>query len=225
VAIDVPMTVMRARQESQQVVLWGAIRLLLAIVLNLVFVVWLRMGVLGVLLSTIISGGAVGGYLVSRLLRITGLHFQPAMARALVAFGAPFAIWELGSFVLHFSDRFFLNAYSTLETVGLYSLSYKVAIVIPFFVTGPFSSIWLPKALEIEKREGSGRSRSSPRSSGTTTSCSSASRSACRSSRGTRSASPPARHSMGRTLPSRCSPSRWSSSGTGRSAQIGVIIK
>ncbi|MBK7905618.1 MAG: oligosaccharide flippase family protein [Gemmatimonadetes bacterium] len=156
VAIDVPMTVMRARQESQQVVLWGAIRLLLAIVLNLVFVVWLRMGVLGVLLSTIISGGAVGGYLVSRLLRITGLHFQPAMARALVAFGAPFAIWELGSFVLHFSDRFFLNAYSTLETVGLYSLSYKVAIVIPFFITGPFSSIWLPKALEIEKREGVG---------------------------------------------------------------------
>lgn len=156
VAIDVPMTVMRARQESQQVVLWGAVRLLLAILLNLVFVVWLRMGVLGVLLSTIISGGAVGGYLVTRLLRITGLHFQPAMARALVAFGAPFAIWELGSFVLHFSDRFFLNVYGTLETVGLYSLSYKVAIVIPFFVTGPFSSIWLPKALEIQKREGIG---------------------------------------------------------------------
>jgi O-antigen/teichoic acid export membrane protein len=156
VAIDVPMTVMRARQESQQVVLWGAIRLLLAIALNLVLVVWLRLGVLGVLISTIVSGGLVGGYLVSRLLRVTGLHFSREKARALIAFGAPFAIWELGSFVLHFSDRFFLNAYGTLEEVGLYSLSYKVAIVIPFFVTGPFSSIWLPKALEIEKREGLG---------------------------------------------------------------------
>ena len=136
--------------------LWGAIRLLLAIGLNLILVVWLRMGVLGVLISTLVSGGIVGGYLVTRLLRVTGLHFSVAMARALVACGAPFAIWELGSFVLHFSDRFFLNAYGTLEEVGLYSLSYKIAIVIPFFVTGPFSSIWLPKALEIEKREGLG---------------------------------------------------------------------
>lgn len=156
VAIDVPMTVMRARQESQQVVLWGAIRLLLAIGCNLVLVVWLRMGVLGVLISTLISGGIVGGYLVTRLLRVTGVHFSGEMARALVTFGAPFAIWELGSFILHFSDRFFLNAYGTLDEVGLYSLSYKIAIVIPFFVTGPFSSIWLPKALEIQKREGLG---------------------------------------------------------------------
>jgi len=156
VAIDVPMTVMRARQESHQVVLWGALRLLLAIGCNLVLVVWLRMGVLGVLVSTLISSAVVGGYLVTRLLRVTGIRFSGAMARALVTFGAPFAIWELGSFVLHFSDRFFLNAYGTLDAVGLYSLSYKIAIVIPFFVTGPFSSIWLPKALEIERREGLG---------------------------------------------------------------------
>lgn len=156
VAVDVPMTVMRARQESHQVVLWGALRLLFAIALNLILVVWLRMGVLGVLISTIVSGGVVGGYLCGRLLRITGIHFNGEQARALVAFGAPFAIWELGSFVLHFSDRFFLNSFHTLETVGLYSLSYKVAIVIPFFLTGPFSSIWLPKALEIQRREGLG---------------------------------------------------------------------
>lgn len=154
VGIDLPMTVMRAKQESSQVVLAGSARLLLAIGFNLVFVVGLRMGVLGVLLSGVLSSALVGGVLLVRLFRETGFGFAAPMARALVAFGAPFAIWELGSFVLHFSDRYFLRAFDTLETVGLYSLSYKLAMVIPLFVSGPFYSIWLPKALEIEKREG-----------------------------------------------------------------------
>jgi O-antigen/teichoic acid export membrane protein len=109
-----------------------------------------------VLLSTAISSSLVGGYLLVGLFRESGMRFSGATARALAQFGAPIVVWELGSFVLHFSDRYFLRGYHSLAVVGVYSLSYKLAQIIPFLVTGPFSGIWLPKALEIEKREGPG---------------------------------------------------------------------
>lgn len=152
--IEVPLIVMRARQDSAAAVTAGLARLLIALACNLIFVLGLRLGVAGVLYSTIISTSLVGGYLLVGLLRETGLRFTPTIARTLVAFGAPLVVWEIGSFVLHFSDRYFLRIYDSFAVVGLYSLSYKLAMLIPWFVTGPFSSIWLPKALEIERAEG-----------------------------------------------------------------------
>lgn len=155
VTIEVPMIVLRARQNSVAVVTAGLTRLGLSLAFNVLFVVVLRLGVAGAFYSTIIASAVVGGYLLVTLLRETGVRFVPTFARQLIAFGAPLVIWEIGSFVLHFSDRFFLRAYASLAVVGVYSLSYKLAIVIPFFVTGPFGQIWLPKALEVHRKEGS----------------------------------------------------------------------
>lgn len=154
VTIEVPMIVLRARQNSAAVVTAGLTRLGLALALNILFVVVLRLGVAGAFYSTIVSSAVVGGYLLVTLLRETGVRFVPSFARQLIAFGAPLVIWEVGSFVLHFSDRYFLRAYASLAVVGIYSLSYKLAMIIPFFVTGPFGQIWLPKALEIHRKEG-----------------------------------------------------------------------
>lgn len=154
VTIEVPMIVLRARQNSVAVVTAGLTRLGLALAFNVLFVVVMRLGVAGAFYSTIISSAAVGGYLLVALLRETGVRFVPAFARQLIAFGAPLVIWEAGSFILHFSNRYFLRAYGSLAVVGIYSLSYKLAMIIPFFVTGPFGQIWLPKALEIHRSEG-----------------------------------------------------------------------
>jgi O-antigen/teichoic acid export membrane protein len=60
---------------------------------------------------------------------------------------------NLSSFILHYSDRYFLRAYDSLEAVGLYSLAYKFAMLMSLFIATPFAQIWAPKALEIEKGE------------------------------------------------------------------------
>lgn len=152
--IEVPMVYLRARQFSTTVVVIGLARLLIAVALNILFVVVMRLGVAGVLYSSIITSILVGGYLSIRVLGETGLHFNLPIIRGLLAFGAPLVVWNVASFVLHFSDRYFLRAFDSLAAVGLYSLSYKLAMLISLMVAGPFSEIWLPKALEIERREG-----------------------------------------------------------------------
>jgi len=154
--IEVPLAVLRARQHSTVVVTVGLARLTLSLGLNIVFVVVLRLGVAGVLYSSLISSLVVGGYLTLRLYRECGLRVDFPVMRRLVAFGAPLIVWNIGSFVLHYSDRFFLRYFDSLESVGLYSLGYRFAMLVSLVVVGPFSEIWIPKALEIQRREGDG---------------------------------------------------------------------
>lgn len=82
------------------------------------------------------------------------MRFDPALLRELIVFGLPLMAAQLSSFVLHFSDRYYLRAYTTVEAVGLYALAYKVAMVLSMTVSGPFKSIWIPKAIEVARAEG-----------------------------------------------------------------------
>jgi O-antigen/teichoic acid export membrane protein len=151
---DVPGTYLQARQRSRSVVTANMVRLLLALSLNILFVVVLRLGVAGIFYSTILSSLCVGGFLAGWLVRLTGIRFVPRLARELIAYGWPLVASQVGSFVLHFSDRYYLRYYHALAIVGIYSLSYKFALLIGMFVSGPFHAIWSSKALEIERREG-----------------------------------------------------------------------
>lgn len=151
---DVPLVYLQARQRSGELVTSNLIRLVIALSLNILFVVVLRIGVAGIFLSTIIASLLVGGVMMWRMLRETGLHLVGRNARELLAFGAPLMVLQLGSFILHFSDRYFLRYDRTLEEVGVYALSYKLAMMLGTFVIGPFYSIWTAKSLEIARREG-----------------------------------------------------------------------
>ena len=152
--MEVPMAYLRARQRSATVVALSLGRLLAGLGCNVLFVVVLRWGVAGVLVSSIIASGTFGAYMMITTVRETGLRFSTPILRQLISYGAPLVVWDLGSFVLHYSDRYFLRTYASLDAVGLYSLSYKLAMLIPMFVSGPFNAIWIAKALEVDRREG-----------------------------------------------------------------------
>jgi len=151
---DIPGVHLQAQQRSSIQVLSNFVRLVLALSLNILFVVVMRMGIAGIFLSTILSSMVVGGYMAVRMFRETGVRFVPQKARELIGFGTPLVASQFGSFVLHFSDRFFLRHFHTLAIVGVYALSYKFAMMIAMLIAGPFYSIWNAKALEIARREG-----------------------------------------------------------------------
>lgn len=153
---EIPGVYLQARQRSQAFVASNLARLVLALSLNILFVVIMRLGVAGIFMSTIIASIVVGGYMVVQMLRETGMRFVGPRARELIAFGAPLMVWQVGSFVLHFSDRYFLRYNRTLADVGLYALGYKLSMLLGTFVIGPFNNIWSAKSLEIAQREGDG---------------------------------------------------------------------
>ncbi|MDQ6770672.1 MAG: oligosaccharide flippase family protein [Gemmatimonadota bacterium] len=149
---QVPLALIRAENRAGLFVTVNAIRLASMLSLNILFVVYLRMGIQGVLTSSIITSAAVSlgmsGYLVHRV----GVGFTPARFRQMLGFGVPLVPWGVGNFILVFSDRFFLNHYTSTSMVGIYSLAYKFAFLLNALAYGPFETIWMSARFEVAKR-------------------------------------------------------------------------
>ena len=149
--IEIPMIYIRAQQRPWLFVSFSMLKLSLQLSLNIYLVVILGLGVRGVVLSAVISGGVMalllGGYCLGK----TGINFSFHKAKTLVAFSYPMILAGLISFYITFGDRFFLKLYGTLTDVGIYALGYKFGFLLSFIGTGPFFAIWESERYNVLK--------------------------------------------------------------------------
>lgn len=71
----------------------------------------------------------------------------------MLRYGLPLVPTSLASFILVYSDRFFLRHFGTLGEVGVYALGYKLAMVLPLVINVPFQLVWQWQQFELAKRE------------------------------------------------------------------------
>lgn len=115
------------------------------LVLTVVFVVYGEWGLWGVLLAKSVVFGLVfilGGFSILRL------HWSmpsPATYFHLLKYGLPWILLALVTPVLTVSDRFFLKSLNiTLESIGTYSIAYKLGMLINMFLVVPLQRGWGP---------------------------------------------------------------------------------
>ncbi len=146
---------LRVTMKSLQYVVLSFFRLFLAIGLNIYFIIFMDMGVLGILISTLITSIVVFFILnVPQLFR-AGLRFSPVIVKEMLKFGIPMVPSQLGSFIVHVSDRFFIKSYCSIADAGLYALGYRFGGLPGTFVSEPFNQVWQPRRLEVYDQENS----------------------------------------------------------------------
>lgn len=145
---------LRAQQRSLQFILCSFGKLILAIILNIYFICILKIGVLGVLLSTLITSVLMTSVLTVPLLFRVGFSFSKEKISEMVRFGLPMISSQLGAFIVHLSDRFFIKNYCSIADAGLYSLGYRFGSLPANFVSSPFNQSWMPRRFELCKQEG-----------------------------------------------------------------------
>ncbi|RME30179.1 MAG: polysaccharide biosynthesis protein [Candidatus Zixiibacteriota bacterium] len=150
--IEIPLVLLRAQSRPVAFVVISASKLAMQLTLNIVFVVVLRMGVIGVLYSGLISSVLLSAYLTAMTFRRSGVTFSFPIFRELFSYGYPLIFSNLGAFVLASSDRYFLKAFGTLYEVGIYSLGYKFGALVTTLVLTPFLLFWNVEIFEIDKR-------------------------------------------------------------------------
>jgi O-antigen/teichoic acid export membrane protein len=69
----------------------------------------------------------------------------------MLRFSIPLIPLQVASFILSMSDRFFLQQFRALEEVGLYSLGYKFAAVLPLLTIEPFKG-FVPHIFNLIER-------------------------------------------------------------------------
>lgn len=152
-SVTVPLMYYQAIEKPHLFVLINFIKLLMQVGLNVFFVVFMEMKVLGVLYSTLISGVAVSLYLIPSLIKKVGLTYSKEKALPMFKFGVPLILTGFASFYLNFSDRFFLKYYADLSEVGIYSLGYKFGFLLMMLVIIPFGHTWDVQRFNVCKLE------------------------------------------------------------------------
>ena len=150
-SIMVGLTVFMVRQEPVNYALVTVTRVVLGIVLNIVFVVVLHKGVLGILEASVITSAFIYLVLLGSVIRRTGFSFSVEELKRMLAFGLPLVPGGLAFYILTLSDRYFLQFFSTTTELGLYSLGYKFGLVVGALLVGPFSTAWGPFAFAMAK--------------------------------------------------------------------------
>lgn len=151
--IEIPMIFLRAKLKSVTYVTVSLIKMVMQLSLNIYFLVVLNLGVFGVLYSTLIVSALVCTYLTITTFRETGLRFNLVIYKEMMRFGAPLIVSDLMVFILTSADRYFLNYYCDLTTVGIYSLAYKFGMLISVLFASPFRAIWGASMFEYAKQE------------------------------------------------------------------------
>ncbi len=140
---------LRVTLKSVQFVVLSLLRLLLALGLNIYFIIFLKMGVMGILVSTLITSIAMALVLNVPQLVKTGLRFSPRIIRDMLKFGLPMIPSQFGTLIVNLSDRFFIKGYCSIAEAGIYSLGYRFGILPGTFISEPFNQVWQPRRLEV----------------------------------------------------------------------------
>jgi len=153
IALAIPLAVFRAREESRKYAAVTLFNFAVGIGFNILFVVVLLKGVIGVLQAGLIANFLTYLALIPNIVRRVKIRFSIAELKEMLGFGLPLVPANLAAWILTLSDRYFLKYYSSLREVGLYSLGYKFGTGINILIVIPFSLAWVPFMLSVAKEK------------------------------------------------------------------------
>lgn len=131
------------------------LQLVLGLSLNIYFIVYLELGVLGFLYTSLI--GAVVSTLITHgyALHAVGIRFDKIVAKTTLRFSMPLIPGYIATFLRGNADRVILRSSMGLAVLGAYEMLITFTSLIGILIVEPFSKSWNVKRLEIcDKPEG-----------------------------------------------------------------------
>ncbi|PID78158.1 MAG: hypothetical protein CSB21_01655 [Deltaproteobacteria bacterium] len=157
----VPESILLAEQKSVMFSTVTILTLISYLSFNILFLVVFRMGVMGILLSMLITKTFNTSCLILIIRKKIKPVFSLRILKVLVKFTLPLVPASVFMFAMHYSDRFFIQKFCDLNQLGLYSLGYKFGMMISVLISEPFFRIWNTKRFEIAKEADSSKTMGS----------------------------------------------------------------
>jgi O-antigen/teichoic acid export membrane protein len=141
---------LKTQEKAKKVVNYSVAGAFVNLTLNIVFIYSIKIGVAGIFLAQIISSLFLLVFLLKDILPEYKLTIDTGFIRTAFIFSLPIILGGFMSSAVDVCDRFFLNIYTDKNIVGIYSLSYKIAMVMNVFIIS-FRTAWIPHAINLSK--------------------------------------------------------------------------
>jgi O-antigen/teichoic acid export membrane protein len=147
---NLPFLILRAEERPVSFSVFRMIRFALEITLNIVFVVILRRGVLGILYANILAAFVNLVMMSPVIVRYLTLRFEKSLLKEMVKFGLPFLPNGIGFMIIEMADRFLVTDYLGKDVLAFYHANYKFATVLLLLIVG-FRNAWQPFFLKTSR--------------------------------------------------------------------------
>jgi O-antigen/teichoic acid export membrane protein len=139
---NIPGVVFRAYLRSLKAIVVSFLNFGLNCALKIYFVVFLGMGVEGILWGGLIT--AVIFFFVSPVLIWQDIKWKISFnkLKPMLSYGWPLIPGAIAGGILNGADRLCLEYFSTRSQLGIYSLGFQLAAAINFLFLGPFQKTW-----------------------------------------------------------------------------------
>lgn len=142
--------ILRAEECSISFVSIRFINVLITIGLNILLVVFLKKGVIGILISNFIASMTTFLILLPIIIKRFKFSFSSCFYKELIKFGLPYILPGISLISMEMVGRIFIETILGRELVGIYSASYKLAMAISLVVAA-FRFAWQPFFLSAAK--------------------------------------------------------------------------
>ncbi|MEA1081845.1 oligosaccharide flippase family protein [Marinobacter qingdaonensis] len=128
-------------------------KLALQLTLNIITIVILEWGLMGLALSSLASSVIIALALTIYTFCHTGFSVRKAIAVNILKFSWPLWISGLIGLYIGSSNRYFVRVFSSLDDVGLFELAAKFGAIVGVLVWQPFSLYWQTERFAIAKTD------------------------------------------------------------------------
>ncbi len=139
--VEVVFCYIRAVDRPMAYLTGSVTQLVLAATLNIFTLAVLHWGIRGVLWSKLIVAAImlVGmlAYAISKIRFVSSMR----VVYSLLKYSAPLGLGGFGFLIIHYGDRYFLQHFVSLSEIGIYSLAYKLGMLVSYCLM-PFEIYW-----------------------------------------------------------------------------------
>jgi len=150
--LTILLVVDMAKKNAKAFIIYNGIKMLTNIALNVVFVIYLSLGVAGTMYAFLLSNLLTSLVVIPRRRSYLSFEFSWEKIGKILSYGLPIVPTLLAIFVFNMSDKLLIKLFLGLEDVGIYSLGYKLGSLV-FLVVNAFQYAWTPFMYEAGTSE------------------------------------------------------------------------
>jgi len=144
------LVILRYERENLRFAFMLLIKVFLTVLFILIFVVWLKKGLYGVLYAQLIGLVISSVILFFSVRKFSVCKLSYSLLKRSASYAFPQFPARIGSTLLSYANRFFMVGYLTIASIGIFSLSLKLASILQLVYTA-FVMAWAPFMFQQQK--------------------------------------------------------------------------
>ena len=140
---EIPMLLLRAQHKAKKHSIVQLTQFASFIIFVYVFLAWYKMELRGLFLSTILSASIQLIILIPVIIKNSQIKIELKILREILRYGFPVALGNMINVLFNFTDKYFINLFSTLKNVGTFTLAHKIANTINLIIVNAFMNAYM----------------------------------------------------------------------------------